>query len=152
MWPSLPPTKGVSGAASLGNKEAAAVGTEQLKTISNIDVKNEWRYSTIPTHLSCTKFPKIKDPSKNSKRQSCDRNQVSYSVTTISRGLSKKFIDNCDHVARDLFTPALQKSVCEASSGTEAPCLYSYYSTVRSRCQTYVGKKYFMCCGRRPWT
>jgi len=62
LCPSLPPTKGVSEAASLGNK-AAAVRSEQLTTPSNVDVKNEWRYTTTPPHQSCTNIPKIKEPS-----------------------------------------------------------------------------------------
>jgi hypothetical protein len=64
LCPSLPPTKGVSEAASLGNK-AAAVRSEQLTTPSNVDVKNEWRYTTTPSNQSCTNFTQIKETSKN---------------------------------------------------------------------------------------
>jgi len=54
------PIKGVSGAATLGNK-STAVRSVQLTTASNVDVKNEWRYTTLLP--SPTNFPKIKDPS-----------------------------------------------------------------------------------------
>jgi hypothetical protein len=77
MWPSLPPIKGVSGNPSLRNK-AVVVRSERLKIQSTVDVKKEWRYTTTPPYQSCKNFPKIKDPSKNSKRQSCDTKQVSY--------------------------------------------------------------------------
>jgi hypothetical protein len=50
LWPSLLPTKGVSEAASLGNK-GAAVRSEQLTAPSNVDVKNEWRYTIAPNKL-----------------------------------------------------------------------------------------------------
>jgi hypothetical protein len=54
----------VSEAVSLGDM-AAAVRSEQLTTPSNVDVKNEWRYTTTPTPHYCTISPKIKVPSKN---------------------------------------------------------------------------------------
>ena len=52
--------------------------SEQLTVPSNVDVKNEWRYTTTPPHQSSTKFPRIKDPYKNSKHLICDIKQVSY--------------------------------------------------------------------------
>jgi len=102
----------------------------------------------LPYIIHVQNFPKIKEASENYKHQSCDKKQVSYWGPTIIRDLGKKFSDNCDPVARDLFNPALQTSVCEASSCTEVH--YLYYNTVSSRCQFYVGKRYFMFSGRRP--
>jgi len=135
--------KGVSGAASLGNK-AAAGRSEQLTVPSNVDVKNKWRYTTTPPHQSCTNFPRFKEPSKNSKHQSCDIKQVSYWGRT-----SNKFSYNCVPVVRDLFTPVLKTWGREASLCTEDP--YLYYRTVSGRCQIYIGKSYFRFCCSRPW-
>jgi hypothetical protein len=41
------------------------VRIEQLTTPSNIDVTDEWIYTTTPPYQSCTNYPKIKEPSKN---------------------------------------------------------------------------------------
>jgi len=103
MWPSLPPMKGASRAAYLG-KKSSVVRSEQLTNQSNVDVKNKWRYTTTPPHLSCTNFQRFKGPSKNSKHQSCDIKQVSYWRPTFIKGHNNKFSDNCVPVVRDLFT------------------------------------------------
>jgi hypothetical protein len=65
LRPSLNSIKGKS-AASVRNM-ATEVWSEQLISQFNVDVKNNWSYTTTTTHQACIKFQKIKEPFKNYK-------------------------------------------------------------------------------------